>query len=112
MERITVLSSTETEMQMNIIYDIIKERYKGNRFPPSVREICSIMGFASTSTAHRYLKMLAERKMIILVPGVNRGIILPPEDDAEEEKTEKCIDTERGERHENDKNKKRNRRAV
>ena len=109
MERIMELSGTETDMQMNIIYEIIKERYKENRFPPSVREICGIMGFASTSTAHRYLKMLAARKMIILVPRVNRGIILPPEDDTEEEKTEKCNDTERGERHENNKNQERNR---
>ncbi len=105
-------TSAKVDTQMNVILDMIKGRYKENRFPPSVREICSVMGYASTSTAHRYLKLMAERGMIILVPGVNRGIMLPPEDDTNEGKTDNRDDTERGERYEDDQNEERDRRAV
>jgi len=42
--------------------------------PPSIREICAEMGFKSTCTAHKYLRLLEEDGDIELVTGSNRGI--------------------------------------
>ena len=42
--------------------------------PPSVREICASMGFKSTCTAHKYLKLLEEDGVIEISRGSNRGI--------------------------------------
>ncbi|MGN8939337.1 transcriptional repressor LexA [Bittarella sp. HCP28S3_D9] len=49
-------------------------RQVGEGIPPSVREICAAMGFKSTCTAHKYLKMLEEDGEIEVVHGSNRGI--------------------------------------
>ena len=42
--------------------------------PPSIREICAELGFKSTCTAHKYLRLLEEDGYIELVTGSNRGI--------------------------------------
>ena len=31
-----------------------------NGFPPTVRELCELLGYSSTSTVHHYLKKLSE----------------------------------------------------
>ncbi len=62
----------------NRLYEMIVTAYEERRFPPSIREICKALGFASTSSAHRYLRELEEEGKIVLVRGINRGIMLPP----------------------------------
>ncbi|MBC3517323.1 transcriptional repressor LexA [Neobittarella massiliensis] len=48
----------------------------GQGIPPSVREICTEMGFKSTCTAHKYLKMLETEGQVEILRGSNRGIRL------------------------------------
>lgn len=47
-----------------------------NGVPPTVREICQQFGIKSTSTAHKYLKELAEEGLIQMGDGQNRSIRL------------------------------------
>lgn len=46
------------------VLDYIKEQIKDTGYPPSVREICSALGFKSTSSAHQYVWRLAEKGYI------------------------------------------------
>ena len=48
------------EKQQKIL-DFINEQIEINGYPPSVREICSAVGFKSTSTVHGYLEKLEGR---------------------------------------------------
>lgn len=43
---------TQRERQ---IYAVIKDYITDKKYPPSIREICSLVGISSTSTVHRYL---------------------------------------------------------
>ena len=45
--------------------------------PPSVREICSELGIKSTSTVHKYLKLLEEDGYIKRDQNLNRSIKVP-----------------------------------
>lgn len=45
--------------------------------PPSVREICQTLNIKSTSTVHRYLKLLEEDGYILREDNLNRAIRLP-----------------------------------
>ena len=74
-ERLTTKHKNERK---NRLYEMIVTAYEERRFPPSIREICSALGLASTSSAHIYLRELEEEGKIVLVHGVNRGIMLPP----------------------------------
>ena len=47
--------------------------------PPSVREICTVLGIKSTSTAHKYLKQLEHAGYITRGNGQNRAIRLAGE---------------------------------
>ena len=58
------------------IYEYIK-RCIDNGMPPSVREICQELEIKSTSTAHKYLKILEEDGLIVREEGLNRNIKLP-----------------------------------
>ena len=42
--------------------------------PPSVREICQALHIKSTSTVHRYLKLLEQEGYIDRINGINRNI--------------------------------------
>ena len=42
--------------------------------PPSVREICQALHIKSTSTVHRYLKLLEQEGYIDRISGINRNI--------------------------------------
>lgn len=57
------------------VYDFIKERTEEG-IPPSVREICAALGLKSTSTAHRYINILAEEGLLEKCGKLNRGIML------------------------------------
>lgn len=51
------------EMQQKIL-DFLNEQVKIKGYPPSVREICSAVGFKSTSTVHSYLEKLKKEGLI------------------------------------------------
>ena len=40
------------------VLEYIKKQIKDTGYPPSVREICSALGFKSTSSAHQYGDLL------------------------------------------------------
>lgn len=46
-----------------------------NGFPPTVRELCNILGYASTSTVHRYLRRLSEAGAISYEPSKPRTLV-------------------------------------
>jgi len=48
----------------SIVYDAIVQYFKDYGYAPSVRELCEITGFKSTSSVHFYLKRLEAKKMI------------------------------------------------
>jgi repressor LexA len=49
-------NSTKQQEILEYVYKCVNE----NGYPPSVREICSAVGFKSTSTVHAYLKKLTD----------------------------------------------------
>ena len=58
------------------VFNYIKSRLSSGT-SPSIREITSAMGFKSTSTAHRYVNMLADAGLIEKTGSVNRSLRLP-----------------------------------
>ncbi len=56
------------------IYDYICDYQKEHGFPPTVREIAKIVGLASSSSAHSYLKQLEEKGYIRRMEGCPRAI--------------------------------------
>lgn len=46
------------------VYDIIVNYTLEHGYAPTVREICDAVGFESTATGFRYIRRLAEKKMI------------------------------------------------
>lgn len=63
---------SENERQ---VYDFIRKRIDEG-YPPTVREICSQLGFRSTSTAHRYIASLTRKGLIEKGDKQNRAIRL------------------------------------
>lgn len=66
------MNLNENERQ---VYDLIRKRIEEG-YPPTVREICSQLGFKSTSTAHRYITSLTEKGLIEKGDKQNRAIRL------------------------------------
>lgn len=58
-------------------YEFIKQYISKNGFPPSVREICNALGFASTSSTAYYLQQLEKDGKIVRNKSKNRSIELP-----------------------------------
>lgn len=58
------------------VLDYISEYIAREGYPPTVREICHDVGFASTSTAQYYLKKLEYRGDISFGGAKNRAIVL------------------------------------
>ena len=63
------IKSRETE-----VYKFIEDHVRECGYPPTVRDICKKMGFASTSTAQYYLKKLEDAKMISFGGAKSRAI--------------------------------------
>jgi repressor LexA len=61
------------EKQQKIL-DFINEQIEINGYPPSVREICSAVGFKSTSTVHGYLEKLRKEGFISKAPSKPRAL--------------------------------------
>lgn len=59
------------------ILEFIEDFIKENRYPPSVREIGSAVGFKSSSTIHAYLKKLEEDGKLSQDSSRTRSIKLP-----------------------------------
>ena len=56
---------------MDFIYECITE----NGFPPTVRELCELLGYSSTSTVHHYLKKLSANGVISYEPTKPRTLV-------------------------------------
>ena len=67
------MSTKEKKLE---VFNYIKRRLNEGT-SPSVREIMDAMGFKSTSTAHRYIKMLTEEGLIEKTDNLNRTLRLP-----------------------------------
>ncbi len=60
------------------ILDYVTQAISGG-VPPSVREICAALNIKSTSTVHRYLRILEDEGYIVRDGNLNRAIRLPGE---------------------------------
>lgn len=58
------MNRTTLNAQEERVFEYIKEKIQDTGYPPSVREICSALGFKSTSSAHQYLSRLADKGYI------------------------------------------------
>lgn len=58
------MQNKSTEKQQEIL-DFVNKQVEEKGYPPSVREICSAVGFKSTSTVHAYLEKLEKSGKII-----------------------------------------------
>ena len=61
------------EKQQQIL-DIVNSQVEEKGYPPSVREICSAVGFKSTSTVHGYLEKLEKSGLILKDPTKPRAL--------------------------------------
>ncbi len=64
-----------TEKQLMVLR-FLTEYYGVHGYPPSVRDLCTELGFKSPNTAHFHLKALQEKGYIRIAPGRNRGITI------------------------------------
>ncbi len=80
------MSDVNLNTQEKRVLEYIKEQIRTTGYPPSVREICSALGFKSTSSAHQYIWRLAEKGYIskkdlktraIKIVGTESTIALP-----------------------------------
>lgn len=58
-------------------YEAIKQVLQEGGYPPSVRELCAICGFKSTSTAHKAIQRLTDKGYLEKTNNLNRAIRLP-----------------------------------
>jgi repressor LexA len=63
-------NSNKQQEILDYVYKCVSE----NGYPPSVREICSAVGFKSTSTVHAYLQKLTESGLLQKDPTKPRAI--------------------------------------
>jgi repressor LexA len=62
-----------TDKQQQIL-DFVNRQVEEKGYPPSVREICSAVGFKSTSTVHGYLEKLKKDGLILKDPTKPRAL--------------------------------------
>jgi repressor LexA len=62
-----------TDKQQQIL-DFVNSQVEDKGYPPSVREICSAVGFKSTSTVHSYLEKLEKNGLITKDPSKPRAL--------------------------------------
>jgi repressor LexA len=60
------------------VLDWVREYIALNQFPPTRAEIAEAFGFGSVNAADQHLRALEKRGAISLVPGISRGIVVPP----------------------------------
>ena len=72
-----------TKKKVGYVLDYVNVHIEQNGYPPSVREICSALGFKSTSTVHIYLKALEREGKIVKAPSKPRTLrVMAPGDGA------------------------------
>ena len=76
------MSYSKSAQKLEQTYQFIKEFVARNNYPPSVREICSVVGFKSTASAQYYLTKLEENGLIRKSGGKNRTIEIVDNDKA------------------------------
>ena len=64
-----------------LIYNTLKEQIALNGYPPSVRELCDLVGLKSTSTVHSHLKKLEQLGLIVRDPTKPRAIAIVKDND-------------------------------
>jgi repressor LexA len=64
----------KTNEKMQQILDFVNRQVEEKGYPPSVREICSAVGFKSTSTVHGYLQRLEKEGLISKDPTKPRAL--------------------------------------
>lgn len=64
----------KTSDKQQQILDFVNSQVEKKGYPPSVREICSAVGFKSTSTVHSYLEKLEKSGMICKDPTKPRAL--------------------------------------
>lgn len=67
------MTKTVTQKQQQVL-DYINNSIHDKGYPPSVREICSAVGFKSTSTVHGYLQALEKKGLIQRDPSKPRAV--------------------------------------
>lgn len=67
---------TKLSERQQIIYDFIKEEVHQKGYPPSVREIATAVGLASSSTVHGHLARIESKGFIRRDPTKPRAIVL------------------------------------
>ncbi|MGN0789484.1 MAG: transcriptional repressor LexA [Christensenellales bacterium] len=77
------MSYTKSAQKLEQTYQFIKDFVSRNNYPPSVREICSVVGFKSTASAQYYLTKLEENGLIRKSDGKNRTIEIIDNDSTE-----------------------------
>jgi repressor LexA len=60
--------------KQQLILDFVNSQVDEKGYPPSVREICSAVGFKSTSTVHGYLEKLEKDGLILKDPTKPRAL--------------------------------------
>ena len=48
-----------------IVYEAIVQYLLDFGYPPSVREVCDMVGYKSSSTVHRYMRELNQKGLIV-----------------------------------------------
>jgi len=67
------MSKKLSDKQQQIL-DFVNKQVEEKGYPPSVREICSAVGFKSTSTVHGYLEKLKKNGLIMKDPTKPRAL--------------------------------------
>jgi len=62
---------TEAEKRM---YDIIANYIREKQYSPSIRELCELAGYKSTSSIHNKIQRLIEKGYITMEPGCPRTL--------------------------------------
>lgn len=58
------------------IFETIKAYMDVNKIPPSIREICELTNYKSTSTIHKYIHILVEKGYLKKRDDTPRGLVI------------------------------------
>ncbi|MGN0771719.1 MAG: transcriptional repressor LexA [Christensenellales bacterium] len=83
------MAYSKSAQKLEQTYQFIKDFVSKNNYPPSVREICSVVGFKSTASAQYYLTRLEESGLIRKSGGKNRTIEIVSNDKIHDSKDDK-----------------------
>ena len=82
-------TNKKTEIIINKVYEILKSYLEEKGYPPSLREIMSLINVSSTSTIKYYLDKLEEKGLIKRTNNKNRAIELIKENNLNVDTTKK-----------------------